>query len=163
LRCHGLNPMEQAVPQSKATSALITSIVLAAVVFGVSASADERAKAGARLLQKLCVTCHLMDGDPPASVPTGPPSFGAMANRFDQTAERIAWFLMSPHPPMPAVQLTRSEILEVIDYLQSLRGSALPPLKREQPPVPSPQKKLAPASAPRLSPRQPHIHASKSL
>jgi cytochrome c len=163
LRCHGVNSMEQAVPQSKATSALITSIVLAAVVFGVSASADESARAGARLLQKMCVNCHLIDGGSPASVPTGPPSFRAMANRFDQTAERISGFLISPHPSMPAVQLTRSEILEVIDYLQSLRGINLPPLKGYQSPAPSPQKKLAPALAPRLSPQQPHIHASTSL
>jgi mono/diheme cytochrome c family protein len=49
------------------------------------------------------------------------PSFAVIANKKDQTIERIAGRIVVPHPPMPQVQLTRAEIAALATYIFSLR------------------------------------------
>jgi hypothetical protein len=49
------------------------------------------------------------------------PSFGAIAHRSDFTAEKVAFFLLDPHPKMPNFFLTRTEAADVAAYIGSLR------------------------------------------
>ncbi len=124
--------------------------LLASVTNGLiaEACAEGSVREGAQLIQKLCATCHVTADTSSASVPTGPPTLRGIANRFDQSAERITGVLIQPHAPMPEVQLTRLEIEHIIAYLQSLREPDLPPLKGFQPNAPAEPRKLAPASVP---------------
>jgi mono/diheme cytochrome c family protein len=49
------------------------------------------------------------------------PPFPAIANRKDQTPQRLAGAIIIPHPEMPTIQLTMSEIRDIVAYIMSLR------------------------------------------
>jgi hypothetical protein len=49
------------------------------------------------------------------------PSFPAIANRPGATAERLAGKIIVPHPAMPGVPLTVSEIRDIVTYIMSLK------------------------------------------
>lgn len=87
------------------------------------------AEKGHALSAMLCSNCHLISDGGSANVPTGPPSFRVIANRNGQTGQRIKDVLMLPHPPMPVIQLTNDEILNILSYLEKLRtNEGVPPL-----------------------------------
>jgi len=78
------------------------------------------AAAGAQVAQRWCANCHVIDGaGPSASVPQGPPSFHVIAGHLD--ADQMRAFLANPHGAMPNLALSRAEIADLIDYIQSLR------------------------------------------
>lgn len=84
---------------------------------------------GQELSEKLCIGCHVIGTEAEGATPVGPPTFSSIANKPGQTAERIKGALVAPHPPMPDMQLTNDEILDVIAYLETLRtDKAAPPL-----------------------------------
>ncbi len=84
---------------------------------------------GYALAQKLCVSCHLTGDDTGAAVPAGVPSFRGIANKPGQTGQHILDVLLKPHPPMPDIQLSREEMLNILAYLELLRtDSSTPPL-----------------------------------
>ncbi len=85
-----------------------------------SAQAADTAS-GAALAHKLCVNCHVVaPGAAGATVTAGIPSFTAIANKPGQTAEKLQDFILSPHPPMPQVQLTNIERANLAGYILSL-------------------------------------------
>ena len=87
------------------------------------------AEEGKRIAQKLCTGCHLTPDSKSTTAQDGIPTFSSIANRGDQTAQRIRNILIKPHVPMPDTQLTRNEIEDVISYLDELRDeTAGPPL-----------------------------------
>jgi hypothetical protein len=53
-------------------------------------------------------------------VPT-PPPFAVIARKSDFTPEKIAFFLLDPHPKMPSFPLGRSEAADLAAYIGSLR------------------------------------------
>jgi mono/diheme cytochrome c family protein len=81
------------------------------------------ASKGRALAEKLCTSCHIVgEVASSAAVPADVPSFFAIANRPGQTVEAIAGRIVLPHPPMPKIQLTRSEIADLATYIQSLKS-----------------------------------------
>jgi len=84
---------------------------------------------GKAIALRLCVNCHVISKESTASVPDGVPSFLSIANRPHQTAQHIRGVLIEPHAPMPNMHLSRSEIEDIIAYLDALRKqSSGPPL-----------------------------------
>jgi mono/diheme cytochrome c family protein len=72
--------------------------------------------------QRLCAGCHAIDnGTGGTYQKTDVPSFRAIANRPNRSRERIEAFIMTPHPPMPAVPLTLAEITDLTAYILSLK------------------------------------------
>ena len=49
------------------------------------------------------------------------PSFASIARRSDFTPEKIAYFLLDPHPKMPNFPLSRTEAADLAAYIGSLR------------------------------------------
>lgn len=95
------------------------------------------------MARKLCMGCHLVDDRDDAVAQVGPPSFASIANKPGQTADRIKGALIQPHPPMPDMQLSNREMLNIIAYLESLRTnkdapSLLPPKDDSKPKLPKP-------------------------
>jgi mono/diheme cytochrome c family protein len=79
--------------------------------------------AGERLAVRWCSSCHLVKTDQ-AQANADAPSFGAMASMPDYSAERLATFLMSPHPKMPSYSLSRIEAQVIVSYIESLAKPA---------------------------------------
>lgn len=78
--------------------------------------------AGLQVARKLCSSCHLI-GEPStnAATPADVPSFPTVANRPDQSVDKLTGWLIQPHTPMPNLHLTRKEIRDLAAYIMSLR------------------------------------------
>lgn len=92
-------------------------------------------EAGHALAEKLCVSCHLVDGESktlsdagPGTAQVGPPPFKSIADKPGQSFEHIKAVLIKPHAPMPDMQLTNDEIIDIAAYLDSLKRPGTPAL-----------------------------------
>ena len=75
---------------------------------------------GAELAKRWCASCHVVDsGQKQASADV--PSFAAIANKPDFSAEKLAFFLLDPHPKMPSFPLSRSEAGDIAAFIATLR------------------------------------------
>ena len=101
-------------------------LALAAAFFAGSpataADAKPDAGHGGDLAKRWCSSCHLVEGDQ-KQANADVPSFGSIAAKSDFTPEKVAFFLLEPHPkmPMPNFQLSRSEAADIAAYIGSLR------------------------------------------
>lgn len=75
---------------------------------------------GADLAERWCASCHVVaNGQAQASADV--PSFASVARRPDFSPERLAFFLLEPHPKMPNFPLSRIEAGDIAAYIGSLR------------------------------------------
>ena len=88
-------------------------------LFGFPAMAAD-AGHGADLAKRWCAACHLVEGTQ-KQASADVPSFAAIARRSDFTPEKIAYFLLDPHPKMPNFPLSRNEAADLAAYIGSLR------------------------------------------
>jgi mono/diheme cytochrome c family protein len=83
--------------------------------------AEPSAEKGLALAQRLCSSCHLVEGGQTTAMPAGIPSLRGIANLAGQTGQRISNVLIQPHAPMPDLRLTNEEIQHILAYLETLR------------------------------------------
>ena len=76
---------------------------------------------GHEIAARVCINCHVIDRETSSPMPTDVPSFPMIANRPGASAEHIAGRIIIPHPAMPGVPLTVSEIRDIVAYIVSLR------------------------------------------
>lgn len=100
--------------------------VLATVAFLAAATAvDWRAaqaadiEHGETLAWRWCASCHVVAPDQQQATAEAPP-FAGIARRPDFDVNRLAFFLLDPHPKMPNMSLTRSEAADLASYIASL-------------------------------------------
>ena len=94
-------------------------VLSAAVLCGSVAMAGD-ANNGAQLAKRWCATCHLVDSDQKQASADVPP-FATIARKPDFTPEKVAFFLLDPHPKMPNFPLSRSEAADIAAYIGPLR------------------------------------------
>ncbi|QIP08487.1 c-type cytochrome [Bradyrhizobium symbiodeficiens] len=88
--------------------------------FGTSSGLAADADHGADLAKRWCASCHVVaNGQAQASADV--PSFVSVARRPDFSPERLAFFLLDPHPKMPNFPLSRTEAGDIAAYIASLR------------------------------------------
>jgi len=88
--------------------------------FGASSALAADADHGADLAKRWCAACHVVaNGQTQASADV--PSFASVARRPDFSPERLAFFLLDPHPKMPNFPLSRAEAADLAAYIGSLR------------------------------------------
>jgi len=103
------------------TLCLITLLSFALVVptLAQTQNAPPDAARGQALARRWCAACHLVK----LRLNTiDPPTFSAIADDPTKTPDALRTFLVSPHKDMPPIQLTPSQIEDLIAYLASLRG-----------------------------------------
>ena len=99
---------------------LLLLMMAAAVLSGPPAFAAADAQHGADLAQRWCAACHLVaSGQKQADADV--PAFAAIAAKSDFTPEKVAFFLLDPHPKMPNFPLSRNEAADIAAYIGSLR------------------------------------------
>jgi mono/diheme cytochrome c family protein len=96
--------------------------LLVVATIGLSGSAAMAADAnhGAELAKRWCATCHLVESSQSQASADVPP-FATIARRSDFTPEKVAFFLLDPHPKMPNFPLSRNEAADIAAYIASLR------------------------------------------
>jgi mono/diheme cytochrome c family protein len=94
--------------------------VIAAVGLTGSAVMAADANHGAELAKRWCATCHLVDSAQKQASADVPP-FATIARKSDFNPEKVAFFLLDPHPKMPNFPLSRNEAADIAAYIESLR------------------------------------------
>lgn len=90
---------------------------LALIALPVCAFAADATK-GAVIAKRWCAACHLVSSDQKVANPDVP-GFAQVA-RKKLPAQALKAFLTDPHPKMPDMNLTRSEIEDIVAYIGSL-------------------------------------------
>ncbi len=75
---------------------------------------------GLDLAKRWCAACHLVSADQKRAVADAPP-FATIAQRPDFNADRLARFLLDPHPKMPELPLGRRAADDIAAYIASLK------------------------------------------
>jgi mono/diheme cytochrome c family protein len=96
--------------------------VLTVVAAGLSGSLAMAANAdhGSDLAKRWCAACHVVNAAQKRASTDAPP-FEAIAAKSDFSPEKIAFFLLDPHPKMPNFPLSRSEAADLAAYIGTLR------------------------------------------
>jgi mono/diheme cytochrome c family protein len=98
----------------------ICLLLAVASSFGTSFALAADAGHGADLAKRWCASCHVVaNGQVEASADV--PSFASVARRPDFNPEKLAFFLLDPHPKMPSFPLSRTEAGDIAAYIGSLR------------------------------------------
>ena len=87
-------------------------------VFWVSAAPAGDAESGRRVAEARCMPCHAVAPGQRPGTSQAPP-FEAIARKFAQNPETLAFALRDPHPRMN-VTLTPTEMTDVAAYINSL-------------------------------------------
>ena len=92
------------------------SVVFVAALATSAAAAD--ARKGETLAKRWCATCHVVASDQQRAT-TQSPAFSTIANRPDFNETMLAFFLLTPHPRMPDMNLSRSEAADLAAYIKT--------------------------------------------
>ena len=102
----------------KNAHALLGFIAVATIVGNPTAYAADIAR-GEELARRWCATCHVVAADQQQATSEAPP-FATIARRPGFDVNRMAFFLLEPHPKMPSMSLSRSEAADIAAYIGSL-------------------------------------------
>lgn len=100
--------------------ALVKIVPVFLLVAAIADTAHADVAAGAKIAQRWCANCHVISNSQVSPVPQGPPTFITIA-KSGMSADQLHAFLSHPHGAMPDLALTRTEIDDLITYIQSLR------------------------------------------
>jgi len=74
---------------------------------------------GATIARRWCSSCHVVASNQRQVTGEAPP-FEAIARRPDFDQNRLAYFLLDPHPKMPDMGLSRTDAADLAAYIGSL-------------------------------------------
>jgi mono/diheme cytochrome c family protein len=97
----------------------IRILFLAAAALSSSATLAADIRQGEQLARRWCASCHLVTADQRQGTTEAPP-FASIGSRSDFDTNRLAFFLLDPHPKMPNMSLTRTEAGDISAYIASL-------------------------------------------
>ena len=75
---------------------------------------------GSTLAKRWCTGCHIVSADQVKGTDTAP-SFASIAERPDYNVEKLAAFLLEPHPKMPNMALSPEEAKDISAYIGEQR------------------------------------------
>ena len=93
-------------------------LFLASIVSTTAFAAD--ALKGETLAKRWCATCHVVSSEQQRGTTQAPP-FSTIAGKPNFSETTLAYFLLTPHPRMPDMNLTRSEAADLAAYIKSQR------------------------------------------
>lgn len=97
--------------------ALSLLLLTAAAAAGTGAYAADAFK-GEALAKRWCAACHIVASDQQRGTTQAPP-FSAVAGKPDFNERTLAFFLLTPHPRMPDMSLTRNEAADIAAYIKN--------------------------------------------
>ncbi len=77
---------------------------------------------GHALATTWCSSCHVVGPEQQHAGNDAVPSFAAVARMRSTTTMSLRAFLHTPHPPMPDLQLSHTEVEDIATYILSLRN-----------------------------------------
>lgn len=84
-------------------------------VFGAAEAANP--ENGQLLAERWCAGCHTISRNHKPVTTTEAPPFSAVAHKPDFNASAVALFLLSPHPRMPDMGLSRNDAADLAAFI----------------------------------------------
>lgn len=100
-------------------TAAFVALAASALFMTAPAVAAGDAEAGADVALRWCTACHLIRPLASGPVLQGPPSFQTMAR--ERSPGTLRAFLANPHAPMPPIELSRTDIENLLAYIEAQR------------------------------------------
>src|SRR4029453_1933640 len=100
--------------------AIVVGTVISLGCRPISLAAAGNAEAGRQFIMRSCSSCHATEAAKTAT--DNAPPFSAVAKTNKDNPAWIRGWLMSPHPPMPNISLSRQQIDDVVPSLSTLLG-----------------------------------------
>lgn len=98
--------------------ALVLSLALVPVMSGSLQAGD--AERGKIIAERWCNSCHVVS-DTQRKGSDATPSFATIADRPTFDADKLAFFLLDPHPIMPNFALSRAEAANLSAYIATFK------------------------------------------
>ncbi len=89
-------------------------------IFASTASFAADPENGGSLANRWCSSCHVVGQDQKSATDQAPP-FASLAKMPGFDANKLAYLLLKPHPNMPTLSLSRTEIADLTDYIATLK------------------------------------------
>ena len=90
------------------------------LAFSSEATFAADADHGSILAKRWCASCHVVSSAQRVEIDHSP-SFATIAQKADFSAEKLALFLLEPHPKMPNMSLSRKEAEDLAAYIAEQR------------------------------------------
>jgi mono/diheme cytochrome c family protein len=90
-------------------------LISIAILTDMALGAD--AQKGEILAKRWCAACHVVSPDQQQGTAQAPP-FSSIASRPDFNETTVAYFLLTPHPRMPDMNLSRAEATDLAAYIK---------------------------------------------
>jgi mono/diheme cytochrome c family protein len=103
----------------RSRSARLTARAALVLAVFVPTCALADADDGEKLARRWCAGCHLVAPDQTTAATDAPP-LAAVARVPGFNRDKLAYFLLHPHPKMPDMGLARSEASDLADYIATL-------------------------------------------
>ncbi len=91
-----------------------------ALLMPLSALAADASR-GKAMAERWCSGCHLVTPQQKSAPTDQAPPFASIARKPDFDAGKLALLLLTPHPNMPMLTLSRLEVADLADYMLSLK------------------------------------------
>jgi mono/diheme cytochrome c family protein len=96
--------------------------VLIVATLGITPALGADPENGQRLALRWCAPCHVVEPSQIIRPTSKAPPFATIANRPDFDADKLALFLLEPHPKMPDMGLfSRIEAADLAAYIATLK------------------------------------------
>ena len=100
---------------------LLFSGLLGLQLLGCGAAGAADPDNGQRLAERWCVGCHTISPNHKPAATTEAPPFSAIAHKPNFDAGALALFLLSPHPKMPDLGLSRNAAADLAVFIAAQR------------------------------------------
>ena len=91
------------------------------LVQGSTSSFAADAIQGKIVAERWCAGCHIVEHEQKSATTDQAPPFASIAKTADFGANRLALLLLKPHPNMPKLTLSRTEIADLAEYILTLK------------------------------------------
>jgi mono/diheme cytochrome c family protein len=101
---------------------MLTKLSLFAVclVLGPATARAADADHGKAIAERWCSGCHLVQHEQKTAGTDQAPPFVTIGKTPDFDAGRLALMLLKPHPNMPKLSLSRSEVADLAEYIRAM-------------------------------------------
>jgi mono/diheme cytochrome c family protein len=90
------------------------------LVLGLRPTWGADAEQGKIIAERWCSGCHVVQHEQKTAATDQAPPFTEIGRRPDFDAGKLALMLLKPHPNMPKLELSRSEVADLADYIREL-------------------------------------------
>jgi mono/diheme cytochrome c family protein len=101
---------------------MLPKLSLCAILFVLRLNPASAADAehGKTIAERWCSGCHVVQSKQKAGATDQAPPFVTIGKTPDFNAGKLAVLLLKPHPNMPKLSLSRSEVVDLAEYIRAL-------------------------------------------